>query len=166
MARLVLVGLPGSGKSTLASALGAQWGCGSFDTDDVLAERVGRAASSYLREEGEAAFREQELEALRAALASDAVVATGAGIVTSEQARELLAREAVVWLDCDDETLVERVEEGERPLLGEDHARGLARLREERSSLYEQLALAKVDASGTLSEVTERVKTALRALAQ
>src|SRR6202043_1383574 len=102
--------------------------CAMADTDDVVATNVGVPVSQYLREHGEVDFRERELEALREVLGTDAVVATGAGIVVTSAARELLTKEPTYWIDSGDETLLERVSEGERPLLGDDHRQGIAKL--------------------------------------
>jgi shikimate kinase len=157
VARLVLVGLPGAGKSTLALALGEHWHCSVIDTDDALAAAVGVPAAQYLREHGEVAFREQELAALRIAVLSDGVVATGAGVVTTPAARELLEQELTLWLDSDDNTLLARVGDGERPLLGDDHAQGLENLRQQREGWYRSTSRARVDSSGSLPEVLRRV---------
>lgn len=157
MARLVLVGLPGAGKSTLARALADTWGCAVIDTDDVVALKVGTPVAQYLREHGEAAFREKEFDALRDALSSDGVVATGAGVVTTSAARGLLKKEPTLWVDSDDETLLERVSDGERPLLGRDHRQGLVDLRVQREAWYRASARARVDSSGTLDEAVRRI---------
>jgi shikimate kinase len=162
VARLVLVGLPGVGKTTVAQALAQRWQCDAVDTDDVLATAVAMPAAQYLREFGELHFRERELEALQSAVEKDAIIATGAGIVTSERARELIAREFAVWLDVDDDTLLDRVALGERPLLGDDHAEGLTRLRREREGWYRESARVRVDAAGSLDVVLERIVDATR----
>jgi shikimate kinase len=163
VARLVLVGMPGAGKSTLARSLADHWRCLVIDTDDALARNVGVPAAQYLREHGEVDYREQELEALRSALTADAVVATGAGIVTTSAARALIHEESTLWLDSDDETLLTRVGEGERPLLGDDHAAALKELRRQREGWYREVARACVDTSGSLDDVLhdvlERVKS-------
>jgi shikimate kinase len=157
VARLVLVGLPGAGKSTLARALANVWGCSFLDTDDIVATSVSASAATYLSEHGETAFRVQELAALREALRTDDVVATGAGVVTTSAARELLQREHTIWIDSDDETLLERVSEGERPLLGDDHRGALANLRQQREGWYRSSARLRVDSSGTPDEVVRRI---------
>jgi shikimate kinase len=161
VARLVLVGLPGAGKTTLADVLAQRFRCDAIDTDDVIATQVGEPAAAYLRANGEEAFRDRELDALRSALLADAVIATGAGVVTTAPARALIARETTVWLDCDDATLIVRVGPGERPLLGADHAGALARLRRDREPWYESVANVRIDASGTPDEVASRVLEAL-----
>ncbi|MGC2168790.1 MAG: shikimate kinase [Acidimicrobiales bacterium] len=157
MARLIMIGLPGVGKSTVARALGERWGCEVLDTDDLIAESVAMPAPEYLREFGEMHFREREFDALCRAIESKAVVATGAGIVTRESARELIAAGYAIWLDADDTTLLERVALGERPLLGVDHAESLRRLRAEREAWYRACARARIDASGSIDDVLERV---------
>ncbi|HQU26459.1 MAG TPA: shikimate kinase [Acidimicrobiales bacterium] len=157
MARVVLVGLPGAGKSTLARALADRLGCLALDTDEVLARRVAAPTAEYLRRAGEDRFREAEVGALLEALGADAVVATGAGVVTRADARDRLRAERTVWLDAPDATLLERVGDGDRPLLGEYPAEALARLRAERHALYEAVASAVVDTSGTLDEALARL---------
>ncbi len=157
MARLILIGLPGVGKSTVARALAERWGCEVLDTDDLIAESVAMTAPEYLANFGEMHFREREFDALCRAIESNAVVATGAGIVTRDAARELIANANAIWLDADDATLLERVAVGERPLLGSDHAEALRRLREEREAWYRACSRTRVDASGSLDDVLERV---------
>lgn len=158
MARLVLVGLPGAGKSTTARALAQRWNCEVIDTDEWFAQRTGISVADYLRREGEEKFRLEELATLSEALRSDAVVATGGGVVTTAPARELLREHPTVWLDADVATLLERVALGDRPLLGEHPQERLEQLRGDRSSWYESVALVRIDATGSLDEVTELVE--------
>jgi shikimate kinase len=127
----------------------------------VLSATVGCSAPEYLRREGEPAFRRAELTALEAALALDAVVATGGGVVTSSSARDLLRAEVTVWLDCDDVTLRARLGGVDRPLIGDDPDAALRRLRDERAQWYEEVARVRVDASGPLRHVVQRVRDAI-----
>lgn len=157
MARLVLVGLPGVGKSDVGAAVAARWGCAALDTDDVLSRMVGCSAGDYLRSQGEEQFRHMELLALEESLHRDAVVATGAGVVTLDGARDLLRSEPTIWLDCPDDVIGPRVRGGDRPLLGDDAQSALARLRGEREQWYLDVSRTRVDASGTLDDVTKRV---------
>lgn len=157
MARLILVGLPGVGKSSVAAAIGEKWGYDVVDLDELISAAVAMPAPQYLREFGETHFREREFDALCVAVDSNAIVATGAGVVTREPARAVLTRERSVWLDADDTTLVARTAGGERPLLGEDRAGALVRLRLERDAWYKECSLTRVDASGSLDDVVERV---------
>jgi shikimate kinase len=163
VARLVLVGLPGVGKSTVAHALAGRWSCEEFDTDLLISASVAMPSAQYLRQFGETHFRERELDALHTALLGDGVVATGAGIVTTTPARELIAREFAIWLDADDDVLIERLTAGDdRPLLGGDPASGVRRLRGEREKWYRECSRLRVSTEGTLDDVLERILAATK----
>jgi shikimate kinase len=157
--RLVLVGLPGVGKTTVARALAERWHTEAVDTDDVLASAVGAPAAQYLRDEGETKFRSRELEALRAVLdePSDAVIATGGGIVCSTEGRAALSEENTLWLDCEDDVILSRLGDGDRPLLVASPAEGLAQLRRERTAWYREVSRARIDTSVPLDEVVAQV---------
>jgi shikimate kinase len=153
-----LVGLPGVGKTTVARALAERWGCETIDTDALVAISVAMPSAQYLRQFGETHFRERELDALRSALVLDAVVATGAGAVTTATARGMISQEFAIWLDADDVILSERVAtEEDRPLLGDDRSEGVRRLRAEREKWYRECSRVRVSATGTADEVLERI---------
>lgn len=156
----MLVGLPGVGKSAVAGALAEHWRSVALDTDDTLAAAVGSSAAQYLRDEGEAAFRVRELGALRQVLsgAPDAVIATGGGIVCSPDARAALRDELTLWLDCDDDVIVARLGDSERPLLADEPAEALVRLRREREPWYREVSRARIDTSAALDDVVARVE--------
>jgi shikimate kinase len=161
MSRLVLVGLPGVGKTSVARKLGSEWDCPVVDTDELVGRGVGCPASEYLRREGEEAFRTAELAALREALGEDNVVATGGGVVATPAARELLVKQVTFWLDCDDVVIAARLGRVDRPLIGEDVEASLLALRRERVGWYQEVSRARIDASGTVRDVTKRVRDAL-----
>jgi shikimate kinase len=153
----MLVGLPATGKTTLARALARRWQILALDTDDVVAERTGTSVAQYLRTEGEANFRARELEALRAVIDDDdTVVATGGGIVSSAEARSILAAEFTLWLDCDDEVLLARLGDVERPLL-DAGAEALGRLRSDRDEWYREVSRARIDSAASIDELVTRV---------
>jgi shikimate kinase len=97
------------------------------------------------------------VEVLRAALTSDAVVATGGGVVSRDEARALLRGEPTIWLDCADELVVARVSGGDRPLLGEDPRAALGALRARREAWYREVSRERVDTASELGEVVDAV---------
>jgi shikimate kinase len=147
------------GKTSLAEALAERWHATASDTDDILAAAVGTSAGRYLRDGGEATYRARELDALRAALEDDGdvVIATGGGIVTIREARAILVEEFTLWLDCDDDVILSRLGDVDRPLLAEDASASLARLRAERTAWYREVSRARVDTSAPLEVVVEHV---------
>ncbi len=147
------------GKTSLAGALAERWHATARDTDDILAAAVGTSVGRFLRDEGEATYRARELDALRTALEDDGdvVIATGGGIVTTPEARVILAEEFTLWLDCDDDVILSRLGDVDRPLLAEDPTAALARLRAERAPWYREVSRARVDTSAPLEVVVEHV---------
>jgi len=111
--RIVIVGFMGSGKTTVANALARQLGCDSIDLDSFITERKGRSPAEIIEQDGEAAFREIETQALRDALEnSDArVIALGGGAWTIEANRALVAEHDClsIWLDAPFELCWDRI---------------------------------------------------------
>ena len=88
---IFLVGMMGAGKSTIGKALAALMGTKFVDLDRELEERCGVSIPHIFETEGEAGFRCRETRLLQEyAKASDMVVATGGGVVTREENREIL----------------------------------------------------------------------------
>jgi shikimate kinase len=156
------------GKTSLAEALAVSWHATARDTDDILATAVGTSAGRYLRDEGEATYRARELDALRTALEDDVdvVIATGGGIVTTPEARRILVEEFTLWLDCDDDVILSRLGDVDRPLLAEDPTAALARLRAEREAWYREVSRIRVDTSPPLEVVVEHVTREVDRLAR
>jgi shikimate kinase len=152
---VVLVGLPGTGKSTVGREVARRLGVSFSDTDEML----GEAPGALLRRVGEPAFRERERTALATALSRGGVVATGGGVVTTEEGRRALAGVPCVWLRATPGTLARRTGAVDRPQLEGDPSARLAALAAEREPLYDALARARVDAERPLAEVIEAVVT-------
>jgi shikimate kinase len=168
VAPLVLVGLPGVGKSTVAASLAERRHTRALDTDDLLAEAVGVSAARYLRVEGESSFRMRELEVLTTALEGDGdvVIATGGGIVCTPGARVVLSKAWTLWLDCDDDVILSRLGDVDRPLLAEDPTAAIARLRVERGEWYREVSRARIDTAAPLEDVVAQVTRELDRLAR
>jgi 3-dehydroquinate synthetase len=116
----------GSGKTTAARMLGLP----TVDTDDLVEAAAGKPIADIFRDEGEAAFRAREEQAI--------VLALGGGAVTSPRVREELGDALTIWLDVDVDTCWERVRGSDRPLAQDEGE--FRRLFEERRRLYAEVA--------------------------
>lgn len=170
---IVLVGLMGSGKTTVGKRIAQELGYSFVDSDDVVASATGKSVREIFAQDGEAAFRKHESDAIRSVLingTTSVVLATGGGAVISSENRALIYEEAshVVWLDASVEDLVVRTKSGTtRPLLDGDAAATLQSLRSQRSAWYDEVATVRIDTRGkTVSKVCSAVLEAIRAGAE
>ncbi|MBT2227233.1 shikimate kinase [Nonomuraea sp. NEAU-A123] len=146
MTKAVLIGPPGSGKTTLGRLLAGLLGVSFRDTDADVEAVAGKPVGDIFIEEGEARFRELELQAVRQALAEhDGVLSLGGGAVLNEEAQALLAGHPVVYLQVGLADAVQRVGlASARPLLVLSPRSQLKKLMEERRPIYERLAVLTV----------------------
>ena len=162
--RVVLVGPMGAGKTTLADLLAQRWGVAVRDTDADIVAAQGREISDIFVDDGEAAFRALEREAVARALAEhDGVLSLGGGAVLDEDTRALLAEHTVVFLRVGLTDAVKRVGLGtSRPLLmGNVRARVKALL-DERTPIYASVATHTVETDGrTPDQVADEVESLL-----
>ncbi len=163
---VVLYGFMGAGKTTVGEELSRRLGWPFLDTDRMVEGRAGKPVARIFDEDGEAAFRALEREAVaEAARVRPAVVACGGGaVLDADNARALRASGHMVWLRAALESVLSRAREGERPLLRGDPRGRAALLLEERAPRYRELADLVVDTDGlSVPEVTERVLAELLA---
>ncbi|MFI2414193.1 shikimate kinase [Streptomyces sp. NPDC018947] len=161
---IVLVGPMGVGKSTVGRLLAERLGVGHRDTDEDIVTEQGRAIADIFVDEGEAAFRALEKQAVRRALTEHAgVLALGGGAVLDDGTRGLLAGRRVVYLSMDVEEAVRRTGLNvARPLLAVNPRKQWRELMEARRHLYEEVATVVVATDGrTPEEVTRAVLDAL-----
>jgi len=148
--RVVLVGPMGAGKSTVGRLLAEAWDVSLRDTDEDVEQVAGRSISDIFVDEGEQAFRSLEREAVSAALAGhDGVLALGGGAVLDPTTRDLLAGHPVVFLRVGLGDAVKRVGLGSsRPLLFGNVRARIKALLDERTPIYESVAVHSVDTDG------------------
>ena len=148
--RVVLVGPMGAGKSTVGRLLAQHWDVGYRDTDDDIEASAGKSVQDIFVEEGEAAFRAMEVQAVADALTDhDGVLSLGGGAVLNSLTRERLEGHPVVFLKVGFDDAVRRVGAGEgRPLLLGNVRSRVKSLLEERTPIYEAVATYVVDTSG------------------
>jgi len=166
--RVVLVGPPGAGKTTVARELAARLGVAARDTDADVEAVAGRTVAEIFVDEGEARFRELELDAVLLALTShDGVLALGGGSVLDPRIEAALAGHTVVFLDVGIADAAKRIGfTKERPLLMMNPRAQWVALMDGRRATYERVATHRVDTAGrTADEVAEDIVALLASLA-
>lgn len=169
---VVLVGLMGVGKSSVGRALARELKRPFVDTDSVIESNEGRTIADIFAVDGESTFREIERRTLDSVLASSepAVIATGGGVVETDECRETLLRlrragARVVWLAATIATMAERTgRSNNRPLLTGDRESTLERLLDRRRGFYEEVSDAKIDTDG--KSVARIVREVMKAVSQ
>ena len=113
---LVLVGLPGAGKSAVGRRVANRNGALFFDLDEQIEKAAGRTIPEIFAEDGEAAFRRLEREAVAALGPADPeprirrIISPGGGAVVDPRNRWALYRGRVpIWLDVRPEVLAQRL---------------------------------------------------------
>ena len=102
--RIVFIGMPCSGKSSIGREVADHYGLDFYDLDEELEKYAGMTIENIFAEKGEAEFRRIETE-VTAMMAdrTDAVIATGGGIVTKPENMRILKCEGtlVVYIHRD-----------------------------------------------------------------
>jgi shikimate kinase/3-dehydroquinate synthase len=162
---VVLVGLPGSGKTAIGRRLANRHGAQFIDLDDRIEAESGRRIPEIFAEDGEAAFRRLEREAVAALGPADPepairrVISPGGGAVVDPRNRWALYRGRVpVWLDVRPEVLAQRLRRSPtvRPLVqGGDPLGRIRQLAAERERFY--AAARPVNALAEVGNVVDAV---------
>jgi shikimate kinase len=120
---LILVGFSCSGKTTLGRNVARRLRMTFVDSDRLIEEINGRTIPEIFREDGEAAFRELERQAIAQILSDvNQVVSTGGGAFVDPENRDRLRTgNLVIHLQVRPETVVDRLRNSKsgrpRPLL-------------------------------------------------
>lgn len=141
---LILIGMMGAGKSTVGRLLARSIGCDFVDADREIEARSGVSISTIFELEGEAGFRKREAAMVdELSCRSRAVLATGGGVVLSEETRKRLHdRGLVIYLQATADEIARRTaNDRDRPLLQTADPRArIVELLREREPLYLQTA--------------------------
>jgi shikimate kinase len=137
---VVLVGMMGVGKSSIGRKLAALLRLPFVDADEEIVAAAQMTIAEMFESYGEAYFRDGERRVIARLIDGERkVIASGGGAFVHPQTRALILERAIaVWLDCDIETLLDRVgRKTTRPLLqGGDPREILTRLQQERRPAY------------------------------
>ncbi|MHA7223182.1 shikimate kinase [Arthrobacter sp. RHLT1-20] len=158
------------GKSAIGQQLALQLGAAFVDTDVVIVASHGTIAEIFAGR-GENAFREMEARAVARAVedaqGTNTVISLGGGAVLDSGTQQLLELCTVVYLECDADTVAERIARSSgRPLLAGDAMERWKTLFATRRPVYERLADLVFDVrGGTVPDLAQRLEDALGELA-
>lgn len=120
---IFLIGFMGSGKSTVGALLAERLNLPFLDSDKEIEKKAGKSISEIFSRDGEAAFREMEMNFLQELKSMEpSVVAVGGGLPTIENALPVMHEMGlVIYLNTSLLTLIKRLreEKEQRPLLRE-----------------------------------------------
>jgi shikimate kinase len=149
---IFLIGPMGSGKSAVGRHLARLRRFTFHDSDADIEAKTGVDIAFIFEKEGEAGFRQRELESIeRLTRLEGVVVATGGGAVILPENRRLLAeRGTVIYLETSLAQQLERTRHGRhRPLLNDtDPKIKLGELMNQRAALYAEIADLTVSTDG------------------
>lgn len=111
MTRIYLIGMPGSGKSTSGKRFAKALGWSYADLDKLIAIRAGKSISDIFATEGEAIFRQYELNALHETAGSiRIVIGCGGGTAAWHNNIDwMLNNGMVIWLNIPENELLQRL---------------------------------------------------------
>lgn len=154
---LILIGFMATGKSTVGRRCAQALGFRFRDSDSLVERWEGKSVAEIFSEEGEAAFRKKETDAIRYLCnSSRTVLSTGGGVVLNPANVACLRRSGVVillWASVDD--ILERAgRRPTRPLLANsaDPRARIIELLGQREAAYRTAAHAIVETSGMVRE--------------
>jgi shikimate kinase len=160
---IILVGFMGSGKSRIGRELARSTGWPLVDTDAEVQRRAGKAIHRIFAEDGEAAFRALERQAVaQACQGAGQIIAVGGGAFVDPDNRRLMLEGGLVFcLSARPETLHRRVAGSSaeaRPLLaGADPLARIKDLLAERAEVYAQAHHTIETDDSTPEQTTQRI---------
>ncbi len=164
--RIFLVGPMGAGKSSIGKSLALLTQMPFIDLDEEIVRVSGKCIPDIFEESGESGFRKIETEVLKKCIKYDSVIATGGGIVTIEENRNILKNNGfVVYLFADVDTQYVRTKnDSNRPMIAvEDPKKRLNEIFLKRKPLYEEIQDCVIDTNiNSIKECVEQIKSNLK----
>ena len=108
-----LIGYRGCGKTTVGRRLADRLWQPFADTDEMIVRHAGKSIAEIFQQEGEAAFRDLETQAIREASAmSETVISLGGGALDREENRKIISEAGLklIYLRCEPRELLRRIE--------------------------------------------------------
>jgi len=165
---IALIGFMGTGKTAAGKALAEKLGKEFFELDPLIEKKAGKTIPAIFKEDGEIAFREFEIEAIKeVSKERNAVIACGGGVVLNKINIDRLKREAViVYLTASPRVILRRTSRDaeERPLLTvANPALTIKELLRFRRPFYERAAdttvnTSRLDIDSVVTQIIAKIK--------
>jgi shikimate kinase len=163
---IYLTGFRGTGKTSIGTLLAKSLGRTVIDLDGVVAANAGKSIREIFQQDGESSFRDLETTALESvAQTSNSVISLGGGAVLRDINRSIIQSTGICfWLQCDAETIAERLQQDEatgdqRPALTKlDELQEIRQLLQTRQAKYEDVADHRINTKGrSIEQVAEAI---------
>ncbi len=171
MMNVVLIGYRGSGKTACGILLADRLGWDFIDSDDHLQAQAQMTIKEIFEQEGEASFRDREVQAIADLTRGDrTVISVGGGaVLRDENVDRLKASGKVIWLTGPPDVLYDRIRNDRtskqsRPDLTSDGGlEEVKRLLQAREPLYAGAADEVVDTTigDAIDEVVDEIRRRL-----
>ncbi len=175
---IFLTGFSGSGKSTIGPLLANSLGYEFVDLDQFIEKGAGKTITRIFAEEGEAYFRNLELQSLAGLVEqNNVVISLGGGVLENDRSYDLIRKAGtLIYLKSTTKTLARRLcNKSDRPLLKGENGRKLSReeieakiasILAKREARYESADLAvQTDIKrigSTVEELTRKIERYVR----
>lgn len=166
-ANIALIGFMGSGKTTIGRILAKSLDMKFIDIDRCISIKEKKTIPEIFAEYGEKYFRDLERSIIEEeSRDNNIVISTGGGaIIDNVNIKNLKSTSFVVYLDCDVNTIYERVKRSKtRPLLtnSEDMLQTIQDLYDKRQTLYKISSdfSIKIDSNTNIYDSVEKIKNA------
>ena len=165
---IALIGFMGVGKTAVGKVLAEKLGRSFVELDSLIEQKAGKSIPDIFQQDGEAAFRELEIEVTKEVSKDrNLVIACGGGLVLNKINIDRLRRQSrIVYLTASPEVILKRVsgDGDERPLLkAANKALNIRELLRFRKPFYERAADITIDTSKLDTDsIVEQIMNKLR----
>jgi shikimate kinase len=163
---IALIGFMGTGKSAVGKSLAQKLGKELIELDAVIAARVGKTIPEIFRQDGEARFRELEIDAVRGvSTKKNVVIDCGGGVVLNSINIDRLRKESIiVCLMASLPVILKRTPGDARPLLpAKGRTQHIKNILAYRRPLYRRAAditvnTSRLDINGVVDKIIKLLK--------
>jgi shikimate kinase len=165
---IALIGFMGVGKSTTGKTLADKLGKKLIEVDSIISKNANRSIPQIFQEDGEIAFREMEISAIKEISSKDnLIIDCGGGVPLNKINIDRLRKNSIiVWLFAAPEVILQRTtQDGNvRPLLqSKTELTEIRRMLRSRQPYYEAAADIKIDTSkADVETLAEQILTKVK----